>query len=94
MAIVTKNKPNTSTWETRVYLPAAGAVHTEYDDEQEAKDAALHALRTMNVDQVTIVGWRHERNMPGCLPEVRAYSVSMTVYKLVENPVDIHGYCY
>lgn len=71
----------------------------EFASEAEALERAEAVLRGTTVEQVSIVKWSHQANMPGCLPAVRAYSLSLSNYALVddamvEKPIDIHGRSY
>lgn len=74
----------------------------EYLREADALQAVRRALRFYDVEQVTVVKWVHQQNLPNALPPVVAKSCAMTVYTwededletLKPKEVDIFGICY
>lgn len=70
----------------------------EFASEAEAMASVETVLLLGTMEEVAVVKWSHQHNMPGCLPAVRAYSLSLTTYRLVdgelaEKPINIHeGY--
>lgn len=71
----------------------------EFASEEKAMAEVKYLLGLGQVEQVSVIKWRHEHNLPGALPLIVAKSLSLTVYKLVdgevaEKPVDIFSSCY